>query len=1124
MLRDRFAHLRIQDSDSDSDDARRTTRPQESAFSAPAVAETGYVSQVLQQTITKSESSQVVLQPAEDIMSREEMPKQSAKDCIRIPESAGSSKKVSVRNKSTPSERDVITKSQATAPSESEVNRKRISTPSEKDIVRRSDLIASYKREVNLIKVSTPSERDFTKENSKQLYNVLDPPITPSGGSFSQGVQERRGPPKRGSINSLTASERSKQGKEESGSVNLLMIAQNKEAKLTGHLSSAKEDLVEEQTQGQTINIGLSSQKEDNREEEVSSPVRGLQDVGSGEKREKKGNSEIQQSQSASTPLSDSKSKAAEILLSEKYWEKTYGFDPSKRGLPLFVAVEHCSPKNPGAGSRLPQRNSLRVNSEGPCSVRSSQNKSVNNNIIASEHDLLIPEVFRPSGYNDIHQQEESGFTGCPLVEDTTMMDTDGKSTIVGVHNADRTLSAEEVRKYAKGDSIKEGISKSSKNSVHGSACEKVPSRKEQVDAFIEDEVEFKEKYEGDHGGDGNNKEKSDVSKVEEKNQLLPSDDKNVIHSPNSVVADQGENLIEKDENHQKLENGNLSVSDVMNNARAKEHLLNGTSHHAFPEEKENDVKEQNSQEEVDNSHPLREGALQNENGMVENNGEVLSPNELTLGNIEKLTGDESGMAGIEILNNEVSYTESSLFMSCISMPTADMRDMMRRQKFSRHYVQPNYRQRNQSRAQNSSLPPYHRRLLLDLEEKRERDRKMVERSIEEYTFQPKTSGRRSGRLPHRVHKPAEASVSASASASGPLPITTETREALQERSRAGSRRIPGEEPLPSFKPEISKYARETQRPAIPYHERLYTPKPVSLGPDGVVLSNGDSPQLSPRMVDLIESSNFVLFRPDISPRARAIANGNPFHQRLYPSKEELERRRAKSQSPPVSPRRPSPQRGSVQISPRLLERPAPPPEVPSYSFRPEISPRAKNIENVHPFHQRLYPEKELLKRRAKSQSPPVSPRRPSPQRGSVQISPRLLERPAPPPEVPSYSFRPEISPRAKSISRQGPFYERLYQLKDEKDHQEGLQNDSNSAFISSFHPNITERGQHAYENDDGVRRNVVKRLSKPKEVFSPPFDPSLTFHPMITMKAKMKKQRNSNSNPQLLINGASEY
>ncbi|ORC93440.1 uncharacterized protein TM35_000013170 [Trypanosoma theileri] len=1030
MLRDRFAHLRIQDSDSDSDDAHeRTQRP---VLDAPnlAVAGTDPIRPVHQDPIfPKSENPQVLVPPTSDIMRREEVPN--------------------------PFEKDYVIKQEATAPPD---------------------------HEVNIIKTSTSSEKDIANQSCKQSFNVANSPTPLSGGSFPQDVQEKRGPPKRRSIDSFTGSEKSKHGRKGSGSVNQSITATNEKVKSTGQLSSAKESLLEEQTQGQNINVKMSNQKEDNRKEEVSSLVGELQGVIAEEGTKKNSNSNNLQVQPFSTPMMDSNTNEVKMILSEKYWEKTYGFDPSKRGLPLFVAVEHCPPKNPGASSRLPQRNSLRVASEGPSSIRSSQNRSTKNSMLTAEDDLFIPDELHPTTHNDTVQQEGSAL----IVEDIPVTCADGNNKVDVLNNTDLALNAEGVGNDVKRDSIKE-----CKSSVHGSVCEQVSFKKNQDDPF------------GD--GDVNNEQEPNASKEEKNIQRLPSRNENSTDLSKVLGSDQSGNLIQKDENDQNLEKSNLSLSDVKINATVKENLSNDASPGASAE------KDKNVKRDSQN--------LQLGNGNIEENGGVINMTPLTIGNLGKLNGNESGIVEVEEENGDISYSESSLFMSCISMPTADMREIMRDRKLSKEGMKAIYRQKNQGRLQESIIPPFHRRLLLDMEEIRERDRRIVARSIEEYTFQPKTSGRRASRLPQRLQK----SFGAAAAAPPPPPETvTELRAASQERSRSTSRRKLEAKPLPTFKPEISKYARETQRSAIPYHERLYTPKPASPG-DGTGLSNSHSPQGSPRMADLIEGSNSQLFRPDISPRARAIENGNPFHHRLYPSREELERRRAKSQSPPVSPRRSSPQRGNVQISPRLLERPVPP-DVPSYPFHPEISPRAKVIENSRPFHQRLYPEKEILQRRAASQSPPVSPRRSSPQRGPVQISQRLLDRPAPPPDTTTYSFRPEISPRARSISRQGPFYERLYQTKEEKEHQEELQQEYNAAFIPSFHPNITERGQRAYENDDGVRRNVVKRLSKPKEIHPPPLDPSLSFHPVITSKARVKKTRNSNSDPQLLINGTGAY
>ncbi|KAH8605643.1 hypothetical protein ERJ75_001612200 [Trypanosoma vivax] len=167
-----------------------------------------------------------------------------------------------------------------------------------------------------------------------------------------------------------------------------------------------------------------------------------------------------------------------------------------------------------------------------------------------------------------------------------------------------------------------------------------------------------------------------------------------------------------------------------------------------------------------------------------------------------------------------------------------------------------------------------------------------------------------------------------------------------------------------------------------------------------------------------LEEELKLTFRPNISKYAHALPrNQVPCHQRLYTPRDVTPRRRTvgitDDQMPPPSSR--------VR---ELMD------SMNCVLFQPNISRRAKAIENEKKFSDRLYPAKELERLRrdkARSQSPGCSPRR------SPAISPHPSLRHTREVERAERSFRPAISPRARRMEYGEPFYERLYPCKESR-------------------------------------------------------------------------------------------
>ncbi|KEG14056.1 hypothetical protein DQ04_00641000 [Trypanosoma grayi] len=1101
-----------------------------------------------------------------------------------------------------------------------------------------------------------------------------------SGNSSAVRFPEKKGASKKQST-STTETEKVKPHRETS----TLVVAPIRPSGVADESSTPAPLLGSSKETGTVEEIRLQSNKSTENEREVQvrcekqvTPTSGRTQAGAS-KDESRGNrgAPVHETQPPPTrTATNPTTKETKGIISKKYWEDTYGYDPSKRGLPLFVAVEHCPPKKILARSDLRRPDSLPSKTAVPIGTASNQNQSMKKNVYTTEevvpaieesavtdHDsrLLVeehqvgesPQLNENDGallkdedaakllsntepsesaeldqkhrrhqrkgsrkksdashstipietaaqevpannepvINSVRQEdekscltEEDGQQGLQMVNMPEVVSLNSKNDVDIVSNAQAGASGslsrrdKHHRKNVKsdaGNSIVSGNVATQDVPVDDKRVENSVKQDEKVHLTGEERKRDLQAINMPEVASMNNQSVADSSSVLRASQSggLPRRERGHRKSAksdvdNSIVSEQlvaqgdtvnkelaantirsegeGSNCTEKHGHRNSAAVAKTPEMDSINQKNNENSLLKAQADQSVDRNNKNRSQQKSLKSNVSNS--VASGVIEAQevqvcevptastlqhtesvskrssqqierdrksmsadvthmiNGKNEANKGLPHFSELTVDSLRRIAGDPHAEMGEGEPGHEMVYTDSSLFQTCISLPTEDARRSRRNRTTSNSYVDPHGRRRTPRKNRVSAIPPFQRRLLHDMEEKKRRDHNEIERSLGEYTFHPQTGTPEHGRLPRRRHTPAGG-----------------TRAQHYNSARAATPHVPYhravimEEPLPTFKPEISKYARETQRSNIPYHERLYTPRAVSPQVEewGGPL-NGQSPQLSPRMMELIDGAYPPLFHPDISPRAKAIETNGPFYERLYPTKEELERRRHTEhdvQSPTTTPRR-SPCRAS-HVSPRLLERPSPPANVVPYSFRPEISPRAMSIENPRPFYERLYPEKaELEQRHARGVSPPVSPRR-SPRR-VTQLSPRLLERAPPPPDTHPYSFHPEISPRAMSMERHGPVYERLYPSKEEREEHQRLQ--ERYGLPPSFRPSITERGHRAFDNDGEVRKNVVRRLTERKESPQRPFDPSLTFHPFITLKAKSIRRGDTSSGSRTLF------
>ncbi|RNE99067.1 hypothetical protein TraAM80_08438 [Trypanosoma rangeli] len=788
-------------------------------------------------------------------------------------------------------------------------------------------------------------------------------------------------------------------------------------------------------------------------------------------------------------------------VLAEKYWEKTHGFDPCRRGMPLFVALEHSPSKYAQMQFKAEKRNVSKakpgvVSELGPRQGESEQNTSeLERETKFPDEELVV--AAREDGFN----QEEDAGVAVPAItmSSVALMKNEAAGGARSITQTNEGGEMQQEHATHPSSASGKGSEVNEPNASHKAALMKEGVNElHKTATYVNSEME-------DNVGDGPARptEGNQTFLLEpfEKVQSVPLNNKGSAELPSSAHASGCVESAKTSQSNRRSIKSDVSHSITGIEQRGKlERVPNDDGSWVKQEQLMNGGIMSSSLTEKREAHLLKEGAVPENNETFNKSTEPPHTSGLTVDVLRNYISNsyEEGPRGEHAEGME--YTDSSLYKTCLSPRTNDDGGLWRGRNLPKRYAYPNYCGRGLSTTPGLAIPPFHRRLILDMEEKMQRERRALEHSLNEYTFHPQTSAVMRGRLPQRRNKLTNADLSESPHQS--LAVTPR---------RASSRRIVMEDPRPIFTPEISKLARETQRSNLPYHERLYTTKPTLSRVNAAGVSNDPSQHLSSHMLELIDNSTSPLFHPIISPRARNIENAAPFYQRLYQTKEEMERRRRGSsagQSPTV-PLRQSPRH--IKVSQRLLERPTPPRETVMYSFHPEISPQAMSIENRNPFYQRLYQTKEEMEQRRRGSSAgqsPTVPLRQSPRH--IKVSQRLLERPTPPRETVMYSFHPEISRRARSMGANGPVHERLYPTKEERSAVLQRQQDRFDELLASFQPSITDRGSRAYKDSGVVRQNAVRRLTEPKEQPRKFVDPSLTFHPFITQKAKNLKTGSS--------------
>lgn len=420
--------------------------------------------------------------------------------------------------------------------------------------------------------------------------------------------------------------------------------------------------------------------------------------------------------------------------------------------------------------------------------------------------------------------------------------------------------------------------------------------------------------------------------------------------------------------------------------------------------------------------------------------------------------------------------SESSLFKSCVSLNTDPKTASPRKRSVRRGGGR--QIERTGRALQRLNIPAYHRRLIIDMHQKGISERQAEEGSNSDdwlhtagmgrrYSVSPERSARLGGhdRLPQRRY---HSTIDGNRYGYSPRGASNDR---LPERRR--SKRGEDYRKEHTYKPTISKFAQALPRSDVPCHERLYSARPSVQRNKNADGEDYEAPALSPRLQEFVNNSSFELFRPHISKRARALEVEAPFYDRLHPSKEELARKRPEEPKPVSTPRvstsRP------ISISPRLLARREPPPPESLPSFRPMITPRAKGVECSKPFYDRLHPSKEQRARKQKEEEPKSAPPRTSPRR-AVSVSQRLLEPHQPPPyEKYDPSFRPEISPRARALERDGPFHKRLYLTPYELEEAHALHRRRQFESSCNFQPEIVELMRQNYD-----AKKVKRGTSKP--------------------------------------------
>ncbi|ESL09682.1 hypothetical protein TRSC58_02594 [Trypanosoma rangeli SC58] len=719
---------------------------------------------------------------------------------------------------------------------------------------------------------------------------------------------------------------------------------------------------------------------------------------------------------------------AVRRVLAEKYWEKTHGFDPCRRGMPLFVAVEHSPSKYAQMQSNAQKRNVSKakpgmVNEFGPRQGESEQDTA------ELERETKFPdeELIVASREDGLHQEENAG-VAVPAItmSGVALMKGEGAEDMRSITQAGQDDELQRGHAaYRSNASGKGGEVNEPNASDKAALMEEGVSELHKTSTYVNSEMEGNVGDGPAHPTEGNH---TFLLEPFEKVQSVPLSNKSSIELPSNAHASECAEGVKTSQGDRKSIRSNVSHSITGSERRGKvegvpnddgswvkqELLMNDGIMNSFPTEKR----------EV---HLLKDGAVPENNETFNKNADPPHTSGLTVDILRNhiSNGHGEGHGGEHAEGME--YTDSSLYKTCLSPRTSDDVGLRKGRNLPKRYATPNYCGRGLVERPGQAIPPFHRRLILDMEEKMQRERRDLEHSLNEYTFHPHISAVLRGRLPQRRSKLTNADLSES-----PRQSSAATPQ------RASSRRIVMEDSLPMFTPEISKLARETQRSNLPYHERLYTTKPTLPQTNAADVSDDPSQHLSSRMLELIGNSTSPLFHPIISPRARNIENTAPFYQRLYRTKEEMERRR----------------RGS-----------------------------------------------------SAGQSPTVSIRR-SPRH--IKVSQRLLERPTPPRETVTYSFHPEISPRARSMGSNGPVYERLYPTREEGSAVLRRQQDKFDELLASFQPSITDRDGRTYEGSAVVRQNAVRRLTEPKEQPRKFIDPSLTFHPFITQKARNLKNGNS--------------
>nr|CCD13497.1 unnamed protein product [Trypanosoma congolense IL3000] len=484
--------------------------------------------------------------------------------------------------------------------------------------------------------------------------------------------------------------------------------------------------------------------------------------------------------------------------------------------------------------------------------------------------------------------------------------------------------------------------------------------------------------------------------------------------------------------------------------------------------------------------------------GEGKENEPYVSP--LTLINVGKHVRESGGMTKGFTARPDCR-SDSSGFKSCVSLTSSAPAPSRNRRNV---YTPRSKRIEETGKAlQKLNIPAYHRRLILDLHQRNITERYAAGNMVEDWMSAPymeagySMSPEKWGRNGASPEQSARYGISPAASPRAGYDysqrrnysVTAGGRHEHHPRSAFNSRspeRAPygmdnkmGNEP--SYKPVISNYARRLRRSRIPCHERLYSARPASRRAKDSPGGDDETPPSTPRKQDLASKSDFELFRPHISKRARALSFAEPFYSRLHPPKRE------RVPSPPPEPPKPVPRLSSmkpIRVSARLLRRPTPPPPDSPPSFRPKISARARSVEPGRPFYDRLHPGKveRPPKQKAKQTTPRVSPRRSMSRRSTPAIPERLLEPPPPPPyEKYDPTFRPEISPRARALERDEPFYKRLYLTPFELEEAHALQKRRQFEHACNLQPDISERGRQAY-NEKKLRRGPSKPIKAHRE------------------------------------------